>query len=278
MITRVDGEDWIVLQSEDNGYGVEPGTTFRWADSFCSHMVKGQTPKIAAQSDLVPEYRSAPIGQQVDIGAYIGQPLLGEDGSLFGTLCAIDPDVQPESIVEEEELVALIGSLLSGILQSELKVSAWARHLERQQLAARADSQTGLCDLQGWNRALYYEEGRCSLFGHPAAVLAVRIEGINEGHDPVRQRHSDTFVHGCTSVLLRTLRSIDIAAHLGGGVFAGLLVECSRVEAAAISTRLSQAMREAGIDVSVALVSRNPTTGLEAAWQEALQQLSTPQT
>ena len=47
MVTRTEGEDWIVLQSEDHGYGVKPGTVFRWADSFCSEMVKGNGPRIA---------------------------------------------------------------------------------------------------------------------------------------------------------------------------------------------------------------------------------------
>ncbi len=36
MVTRTEGEDWIVLDAEDHGYGVEAGTVFRWADSFCS--------------------------------------------------------------------------------------------------------------------------------------------------------------------------------------------------------------------------------------------------
>ena len=32
MVTRTDGDNWIVLQTEDHGYGVKPGTVFRWAD------------------------------------------------------------------------------------------------------------------------------------------------------------------------------------------------------------------------------------------------------
>ena len=51
MITRAEGDDWIVLQSEDNGYNVKPGQVFRWADSFCSHMVKGKAPTIAPRSE-----------------------------------------------------------------------------------------------------------------------------------------------------------------------------------------------------------------------------------
>jgi len=72
MVTRTEGDDWIVLQSEDHGYGVAPGTVFRWADSFCSEMVKGNGPRIAPRSDVVPAYAAAPIGRQVQIKAHVG--------------------------------------------------------------------------------------------------------------------------------------------------------------------------------------------------------------
>ena len=47
MMTRTDGNDWIVLQVEDHGYKVSEGSVFRWADSFCSQMVIGRGPRIA---------------------------------------------------------------------------------------------------------------------------------------------------------------------------------------------------------------------------------------
>lgn len=41
MVTRTEGEDWIVLQTEGHAYDVNPGQVFCWTDSFCSRMVKG---------------------------------------------------------------------------------------------------------------------------------------------------------------------------------------------------------------------------------------------
>lgn len=70
MITRTEGDDWIVLQSEDNGYNVQPGQVFRWADSFCSHMVQGKAPRIAPRSGDIPLYVNAPIAKQVEISIY----------------------------------------------------------------------------------------------------------------------------------------------------------------------------------------------------------------
>ena len=54
MVTRTEGDNWIVLQSEDHGYGVDTGTVFRWADSFCSGMVNGHGLSIPPPSDCDP--------------------------------------------------------------------------------------------------------------------------------------------------------------------------------------------------------------------------------
>lgn len=87
MVTRTEGEDWIVLPAEDRGYDVKEGDVFRWTDSFCSQMVEGRGPCIAPQSDLIPAYANAPIGQQVSIAAYVGLPLT-EQMELRSERCA----------------------------------------------------------------------------------------------------------------------------------------------------------------------------------------------
>ena len=150
MITRVEGKDWIVLQSEDHGYGVKPGQVFQWADSFCSHMVKGKAPKIAPHCEDIPLYATAPISQQVSIKSYIGQPILNEDGSLFGTLCAIDPHPKPETIVQDIEIIELLGNLLSKILQAELRQNEHAREFKHLRTKAFRDGLTGLYNRRAW--------------------------------------------------------------------------------------------------------------------------------
>jgi len=89
MFTRVEGEDWIVLEAVDYGYSVKSGNVFHWSDSFCSRMVRGEGPRVAPNSQQIQAYVEAPIGQQVDISAYIGIPLCHADGTLFGTLVVI---------------------------------------------------------------------------------------------------------------------------------------------------------------------------------------------
>lgn len=158
MVTRAEGEDWIVLQVNDHGYNIETGRVFQWADSYCSQMVQGKGPRIAPRSQDIPIYANADINKQADIKAYIGQPLMKEDGSLFGTLCAIDPQPQPEKLVEEEGLISLLGQMLSYILQGELREIEHIRQSERFKEEALSDSMTGLFNRRGWDKLLALEE------------------------------------------------------------------------------------------------------------------------
>lgn len=173
MVTRTEGEDWIVLQANDRGYGIKEGSVFRWTDSFCSQMVVGNGPHIAPDSNTIPAYANAPIKEQIAIGAYVGVPLVYDNGSLFGTLCAIHPTSQQEAITAELPLIELLASLLSSLLNADLKASEQARFAEQAQTEALSDALTSLYNRRGWDRILAHEEKRCRQYGHPACIIAI---------------------------------------------------------------------------------------------------------
>jgi diguanylate cyclase len=175
MLTRTEGEDWIVLSAEDHGYGVKEGDVFRWADSFCAEMVLGRGPRIASDCRREPAYATRPIAQQIPIGAYMGAPLTDSDGNLFGTLCGIDPNPRDESLLEDLPLVELLGGLLNSLLVAELKASADLRRVELRQISDLVDAETGLLSKVTWKRVLEAEEVRCRRFGHPAALASIVI-------------------------------------------------------------------------------------------------------
>lgn len=83
MITRVSGNDLVVLQIEDNGYHIQQGDVFNWQDTFCFQMVYAGAPKTAASSLDIPLYKHASINQLVNIKSYTGQPILGLYLELF---------------------------------------------------------------------------------------------------------------------------------------------------------------------------------------------------
>ena len=265
MVTRTEGDDWIVLQSEDHGYNVATGTVFRWADSFCSRMVRGQGPRVAPDSAQVPAYAAAPIGRQVPIGSYIGAPLFKEDGSLFGTLCAIDPKRQPAAIEHEQDLVELLAALLSTILQAELKTTQAIRKSERLQVEADTDLMTALYNRRAWDRLLDREEERCRRYGHPAYVISVDLDGLKRVNDALGHAAGDDLIIRAASALRKAARESDVVARIGGDEFVILAVECDRAGADAIVARLRAALAEAQVSASIGMAPRAQVGGLASA-------------
>lgn len=269
MVTRTEGEDWIVLQSEDHGYGVKPGTVFRWADSFCSEMVKGNGPRIAPDSDFVSAYAAAPIGRQISIKAYIGVPLVDTDGKLFGTLCAIDPSPQSEDIVKEQGLIELLATLLSTLLQTELKAARETRRSERLELESETDSLTGLYNRRAWDRLLSTEDDRCRRYGHPAIVLSIDLDELKGVNDTQGHAAGDALIVRAADALRKAVREVDMVARLGGDEFGVIGVECDNSSAEALLGRTRKSLADAQVKASVGLASRIPSYGLKGAWEEA---------
>jgi len=269
MITRVEGKDWIVLQSEDHGYDVKPGQVFKWADSFCSHMVKGNAPKIAPRSEDIPLYSSAPISQQVSIKSYIGQPILNEDGSLFGTLCAIDPHPKPETIVQDIEIIELLGNLLSKILQAELRQNQHAREFKHLRTKAFRDGLTGLYNRRAWDELMSKEEERCKHYGHPAAVFFIDINNLKEVNDNLGHIVGDQLIQQAAHVLRDTVRSNDIVARLGGDEFVILSRENNKAGAERLFKRIVDAFSRTTISIAIGFSMRQPSRGLLLAAEQA---------
>ena len=269
MVTRMEGDSWIVLQSEDHGYGVEPGTVFQWTDTFCAEMVKGNGPRMTPRSSDFPAYAAAPIASQLKINAYVGFPIVKADGSLFGTLCAIDPSAQSETIVNENELVEMLGAMLSTILQIELRAADEVRRSERIQAEALIDVLTNLYNRMGWNRLLAAEEDRCRRYGHPAAVLIVDLDNLKQVNDTQGHAAGDALIAGTANALCQAARSGDVVARLGGDEFGILSAECDREGGEALLQRVRAALDEANVKASVGLAVRIPSEGLEEACKTA---------
>lgn len=262
MITRAEGENWIVLQAEDHGYGVSSGQAFNWCDSFCSEMVKGNGPRIAPDSSCVPAYAAALIGTVVPIRAYIGLPLYNADGCLFGTLCAIDPEPQPEMITQEEELIEMLGILLNTILLAELETEAAKRLSERLELEAQTDAMTNLPNRRAWNEVMAREEERCKRYGHPAAIISIDLDGLKRVNDIHGHAAGDALIQEAAKILHEAAREVDLVARLGGDEFGVLAVECNEEGANALATRIQECLESSGVSASIGYAMRRPTSTL----------------
>ncbi|TWI67696.1 diguanylate cyclase (GGDEF)-like protein [Pseudoduganella lurida] len=269
MVTRTEGDDWIVLYADDAGYGITPGQSFRWTDTVCARMVLGHGPNIAPSTIDVPAYAQAPLGRHLPTGAYVGIPLRRGDGSLFGTLCGFDPQPQPPSIREELDTLTLLGSLLATILDRELDSGSEARLADRAGADDARDSLTGLVNRRGWDMFLQREEERCSRYGHSACVVSIDLDDLKFTNDTQGQGSGDALLMRAARALEQVTRGTDVIARLGGDEFAMLMVECDYFDAQAMLMRVQEALAAADVRASLGMAMRKPGYDLEEAFAMA---------
>ncbi len=265
MVTRKEGDDWIVLTAEDRSYGVQAGDVLHWPDSFCSRMVDGLGPRFAPAAMDVDAYREAPIAGELEIGAYVGIPLRGRDGSLFGTLCAIDP--QPHAELERwREGVETYARLLATILGAELEEQNLARERELFEARSATDPLTGLYDAAAWKRLRDGEEERCKRYGSAAGIVLIDVDAPEDDESanelPRRLRRT-------AAALQTAVRDSDILARSGERTFAVLAPDESSHALERLERRLRELLEELGVPGRVGSARRDPREDLEATERHA---------
>ena len=275
MVTRTDGVDAVVLQSFDHGYGMGSGDEFRWSDSYCARMVTGHAPRVAPAIRNVPAYADAPITQQMEIGAYMGVPLTRSDGTLFGTLCAMDPDAQSDDLLRELPSLELAARLLSTVLDAELKAADAERRAERAEDATTVDPLTNLVNRKGWERSIGREEERCARFGSYASVVWLDLDGVRKINESGGRDAGDEYIKRAARSLQTAARSHDLVARIHDDEFALLAVECGTTAAAALARRVLAALSRKGVRASLGVATRSAASGgLEKACAEAAAQMA----
>lgn len=258
MVTRVEDDDWVVLHSIDSGYGTKRGTVFSWSDTFCSRMVMGEGPIFAEDAARVPAYREAPIGRltALPIGAYIGFPLLREDGSLSGTLCALDPCPQPPLDDAHRLLVATVARVLVS-LQAVYELAEETRlEAEHLQYLLETDVLTGLSNRRGWEMALRDQEDAFGRIVKNSHLLMIDLDDLKKVNDTMGHEAGDVLLREAARVIRAQFRPRDVVARIGGDEFAVLVSGVSKRDAGRREQQLREELAAAGISASVGSAMR----------------------
>lgn len=105
-VARVTEDRWIAAQVLDRiEFGLDPGEELNVKQTICDDIRRcGQAIIIDRIADN-PEWRTHPVPMLYGFESYASLPIFLEDGSFYGTLCAIDPE--PRSL-SAPETVALL--------------------------------------------------------------------------------------------------------------------------------------------------------------------------
>lgn len=117
-VARVTDERWIAAQVVDRiEFGLKPGDELEISTTICNEIRQsGQQVVIDSVADDI-DWRTHPVPILYGFKSYASLPIVANDGSFWGTVCAIDP--KPREISAGEVVAALqgyakrLGTLLS---------------------------------------------------------------------------------------------------------------------------------------------------------------------
>lgn len=264
MMTRSDGADWTVLQLQNQIYPIEQGDILPGVESLCSRMIANEVPYIVPDCRQMFQGGGMPVSR-LDIGAFVSVPVQRADGTLFGTLCALDPEPQPPGIVDELSTIELLVRLLGTLLEAEQLADQRARELGATVNIAMRDDLTEALNRRGWKHRLAFETERAKVFGSHSCVMLIDLDDLKSVNDRHGHAAGDELLKRTADCLRGALRSSDALARMGGDEFAVLIAECDERAARQILSGIRDALARAGIEASLGMAMARSAGQLDAA-------------
>ncbi len=256
MVTKVDGDDWIVMKSKDSAYGVQDGDVFVWMESFCSRMVKGLGPTFAPESDRVLAYAQAEIGRKIPIQAYMGFPLYRENGELLGTVCAIDKSPVPVEWSEYQDFVEGIAAELSEVYRNEYKQAISTAEERRSQAEANDLLQVLLS--HDWESLVLAHEEIAQKDQIAYSIVVIKA-------DVTLKVDSEL-----TSTLHKTIGRENFVVYHGKGLFSMLLADCNAPKLDAYVSLIRSSFDDLRVNYNMGYATRSDAHGLSHAYDQSL--------
>ena len=117
-IARVTGDKWVACSVRDEiNFGLLPGSELELETTICHEIRQNGRAVIIDEVKTDNEYCHHHTPAMYGFQSYISVPILRNDGSFFGTLCAIDPKPAKLSKPETVNLFKLFTELISFHLQ-----------------------------------------------------------------------------------------------------------------------------------------------------------------
>lgn len=269
-VTRITGDRQMFLSVDSDGYyPIVAGGSTPLVDTMCRWMVSGTTPRIAPDVSAVPQYKASAAKSPFAVNTYVGTPILQADGSLFGSVCGFDPERGADSLREYGPLLDLLSSLLSSVLEADLRATDVARELETAQRESETDALTGLLNRRGWDRFVEREEERFRRFGDDATVIVMDLDNLKTVNDVQGHDAGDDYIRCAARALDSTVRAGDVLARLGGDEFGVIAIGATPEQAEHFVLRAEEALAEAGVSGSFGHAPYSIVAGFPGAWKAA---------
>ncbi|MGR3803022.1 GAF domain-containing sensor histidine kinase [Marinibacterium profundimaris] len=172
-VARVTADRWITCASLDRiGFGLRPGDELAVGSTICREVRGSRSMITIPDADASDAYRDHPALRQYGFKSYISVPIIRGDGTVWGTLCALDPD--PHDITaQSEQLFTLFTRMI-------------ARELDRQDELdeGRKELAAGLATLETERDTARLREEFIAIVGHdlrnPIAAVTAGLRMIQK--------------------------------------------------------------------------------------------------
>lgn len=222
-----DAEEGLLRIVEFRGpdiFGIGRGQTLPVIGRVAGNGAVDPAPAILASADVK------------NADSFIGIPLELQDGSHFGTLCAIS-DQAKRFHRDEVDLLTVLGRVIVNQFDRETKEQALEQkhadlveRAERLRSDAFTDALTGVANRRGFELALA-REWKLSRRGTVDSYLVlIDLDGFKEVNDRFGHSTGDRVLHLCAQALQEAARGTDVVGRIGGDEFAAILVGCESAE------------------------------------------------
>jgi EAL domain-containing protein (putative c-di-GMP-specific phosphodiesterase class I) len=125
------------VAGENESFGIDRSSESSWHGAYSRLLLEGAIPNVITDTANDPRLAELPVTSSMEIGAFIGVPLLHSDGTLFGTLCGLDHDPDPTLGKRDVRFMTMLAELIADHLDERRE-----RDLLTQQLTDLIEHET----------------------------------------------------------------------------------------------------------------------------------------
>ena len=239
------------------GFG-EPLATVRQLEgrSFCHYAITTNGPLVLDDVTQELVFCDVPTVQSLGVRAYIGIPLVTEDGQVVGSFCAIDfkpkhwteRDIDiltdlAHSTMREIELRTLVRASASTNLQLVEQIKRVNELNHQLELLSTTDPLTGVKNRRAFEISLTQELAVVKRRSTALSLIVVDADHFKKINDTHGHAAGDVALQSIASLLTKSARDIDIVARIGGEEFAIILPDSEACSALKVAERMRLAIQ-----------------------------------
>lgn len=235
----------------------EPLTSTRQLEerTFCQYAITTEEPLIIDDVTTELVFRDVPSVLSLGVRAYVGIPLVTEDGQVIGSFCAVDfkpkhwteRDIDilsdlARSTMREIELRSLIQESASTNLRLVEQMQKVNELNHRLEVLTTTDALTGINNRRAFEHSLAQELALVERRSTPLSLVIVDVDHFKMINDTYGHAAGDKVLQSIAALLTKTARNVDVVARIGGEEFAVILPNTDETSALTIAERMRAAV------------------------------------